>query len=179
MLNRNNLGAAAIYGSMELSSRMANLSQFQKDLLPVLVVTDVAARGLDIPLVNTVIHYDCPSSPKLFVHRSGRTARGGRDGTAVVLVIVCAMPYGQVNTTEIPYLLDICLYLGTALQPAPAGLTHPFCLISRYRWRDLTPQQVHYGRFPRSVLDVETHALEALVAEDVDLWQLKQSMDHA
>ena len=73
---------------MELTYRMHNLSLFQKNQLPILVVTDVAARGLDIPIVNTVIHFDCPSSPKLFVHRTGRTARGGRDGAAVVLVVV-------------------------------------------------------------------------------------------
>ena len=71
---------------MELTNRMHNLSLFQKNILPILVVTDVAARGLDIPIVNTVIHFDCPSSPKLFVHRTGRTARGGRDGSAIVLV---------------------------------------------------------------------------------------------
>jgi singapore isolate B (sub-type 7) whole genome shotgun sequence assembly, scaffold_1 len=87
-LKHNNLNAAAIYGSMELTNRMHNLSLFQKNQLPILVVTDVAARGLDIPIVNTVIHFDCPSSPKLFVHRTGRTARGGRDGAAVVLVVV-------------------------------------------------------------------------------------------
>lgn len=75
---------------MELTTRMHNLSLFQKNQLPILVVTDVAARGLDIPIVNTVIHFDCPSSPKLFVHRTGRTARGGRDGAAVVLVVVRA-----------------------------------------------------------------------------------------
>lgn len=73
---------------MELTNRMHNLSLFQKNQLPILVVTDVAARGLDIPIVNTVIHFDCPSSLKLFVHRTGRTARGGRDGAAVVLVVV-------------------------------------------------------------------------------------------
>ena len=73
---------------MELTNRMHNLSLFQKNQLPILVVTDVAARGLDIPIVNTVIHFDCPSSPKLFVQRTGRTARGGRDGAAVVLVVV-------------------------------------------------------------------------------------------
>ncbi len=87
-MKHNNLNAAAIYGSMELTNRMHNLSLFQKNQLPILVVTDVAARGLDIPIVNTVIHFDCPSSPKLFVHRTGRTARGGRDGAAVVLVVV-------------------------------------------------------------------------------------------
>lgn len=70
----------------QFSSRIYNLSLFQKNQIPVLVVTDVAARGLDIPIVNTVIHYDCPSSPKLFVHRTGRTARGGREGNTVVLV---------------------------------------------------------------------------------------------
>ena len=89
MLKHNHLDAAAIYGSMELSNRMHNLGLFQKNLLPILVVTDVAARGLDIPIVNTVVHFDCPSSPKLFVHRTGRTARGGRDGSAVVLVGDC------------------------------------------------------------------------------------------
>lgn len=87
-MKHNNLNAAAIYGSMELTNRMHNLSLFQKNQLPILVVTDVAARGLDIPIVNTVIHFDCPSSPKLFVHRTGRTARGGRDGAAVVLVVI-------------------------------------------------------------------------------------------
>lgn len=71
---------------MELANRMHNLSLFQKNLVPILVVTDVAARGLDIPLVTTVVHFDCPSSPKLFVHRTGRTARGGREGTSVVFV---------------------------------------------------------------------------------------------
>lgn len=87
-MKHNNLNAAAIYGSMELTNRMHNLSLFQKNQLPILVVTDVAARGLDIPIVNTVIHFDCPSSPKLFVHRTGRTARGGRDGAAIVLVVI-------------------------------------------------------------------------------------------
>ncbi|KNB41440.1 hypothetical protein JH06_5500, partial [Blastocystis sp. subtype 4] len=159
ILKHNNLNAAAIYGSMELTNRMHNLSLFQKNQLPILVVTDVAARGLDIPIVNTVIHFDCPSSPKLFVHRTGRTARGGRDGAAVVLVTM----------TEIPYLLDILLYLGRPLESSSEG----------YSWSELTPERVHYGRFPRSVLDEECHTIEALIAEDDEIWQLEQSMIHA
>ena len=96
LLNQSDIKSTAIYGTMEVyliidfllqfSNRIYNLGLFQKNQVPVLVVTDVAARGLDIPIVNTVIHYDCPSSPKLFVHRTGRTARGGREGSTAVLV---------------------------------------------------------------------------------------------
>lgn len=70
-----------------LPSRQHNLNQFTNSLVPILIVTDLAARGLDIPLLNIVIHYDCPATPKLYVHRTGRTARGGREGSA--LCIVC------------------------------------------------------------------------------------------
>ena len=80
-----------------MTARTMNLAQFRDNKVPVLVVTDVAARGLDIPLVNTVIHFDCPTSPKLYVHRTGRTARGGREGTSVVFA----------TAAEIPYILDV------------------------------------------------------------------------
>jgi ATP-dependent RNA helicase DDX54/DBP10 len=52
----------------------------------VLVVTDLAARGLDVPEVNYVIHFDYPSTHKIFLHRSGRTARKGADGHAISLI---------------------------------------------------------------------------------------------
>ena len=126
LLNQSDIKSTAIYGTMEVyliidfllqfSNRIYNLGLFQKNQVPVLVVTDVAARGLDIPIVNTVIHYDCPSSPKLFVHRTGRTARGGREGSTAVLVCIEKSFIIQLNTTEIPYFLDIMLFLGQSLQ---------------------------------------------------------------
>lgn len=62
---------------MDNEQRAYSLDSFKKNKKGVLVVTDVAARGLDIPSVNYVLHYDYPSNQKTFIHRSGRTARKG------------------------------------------------------------------------------------------------------
>lgn len=75
-----------------------------------LVVTDVAARGIDVPLLDNVVHFDFPAKPKLFVHRCGRAARAGRSGTAVSLV----------EPDEMPYLYDVALYLGRPVRPVPS-----------------------------------------------------------
>ena len=80
----------SLHGNMPQHQRLKHLRDFCKANYATMLCTDVAARGLDIPLVTTVVHFDCPSSPKLFVHRTGRTARGGREGTSVVFVGVRA-----------------------------------------------------------------------------------------
>ena len=64
-----------VYGKMDMEMRTYSLDNFRKRKRALLIVTDVAARGLDIPEVNFVIHYDYPSNSQIFVHRSGRTAR--------------------------------------------------------------------------------------------------------
>lgn len=69
------LSVTGIYGDMDPLARKLAFSRFSKKDCKILVVTDLAARGLDIPLLDNVIHYDFPSSPKIFVHRTGRTAR--------------------------------------------------------------------------------------------------------
>jgi ATP-dependent RNA helicase DDX47/RRP3 len=83
-----NLGfkAVCLHGQMPQPKRLAALARFKGGTKTVLLATDVAARGLDIPAVDVVLNYDVPSNGKDYIHRVGRTARAGRAGRAVTLV---------------------------------------------------------------------------------------------
>jgi superfamily II DNA/RNA helicase len=80
------LDASEIHGDLPQVARERALRKFAEGRLAVLVATDVAARGLDIDDIGAVVHYDPPKDAKDYLHRSGRTARAGRDGWAVTLV---------------------------------------------------------------------------------------------
>ena len=77
--------AQAIHGDLRQNIREKALARFTEGKLPVLVATDVAARGIHVDGVEVVIHYDPPSDHKTYLHRSGRTARAGTDGLVVTL----------------------------------------------------------------------------------------------
>ncbi len=79
--------AAAIHGDLRQANRERALADFTSGKLPVLVATDVAARGLHIEGVDVVVHYDPPEDHKAYLHRSGRTARAGSAGVVVTLVL--------------------------------------------------------------------------------------------
>jgi superfamily II DNA/RNA helicase len=78
--------AAALHGDMHQGARNRTLQSMRRGQLRVLVATDVAARGIDVPTITHVINYDLPKFPEDYVHRIGRTGRAGRNGTAVSLV---------------------------------------------------------------------------------------------
>lgn len=86
MLRNLGFGAIPIHGQMSQPKRLAALNKFKSGERGILVATDVASRGLDIPSVDLVINYDVPINSKDYVHRVGRTARAGRSGRAVTLV---------------------------------------------------------------------------------------------
>ena len=87
---------AAIHGDLTQAAREKALARFTKGEINILVATDVAARGIDIDDIGVVIHYAPPIDPKNYLHRSGRTARAGRDGWAVTLA-----EYNQHTTCRI------------------------------------------------------------------------------
>jgi superfamily II DNA/RNA helicase len=85
-LVRHGFNAGGLHGDMDQHARMATLESFRSGETPVLVASDVAARGLDIPKVSHVFNYDLPSNPEDYVHRIGRTGRAGRSGVAISLL---------------------------------------------------------------------------------------------
>ena len=110
-----------IYGSLDQEAREQAVVNFRNGLWSILIVTDVAARGIDIPLLDNVINYDFPSKPKLFVHRVGRAARAGRSGIA----------YSLAAPDELPYLLDLQVFLGhkVTLATAESNMSESSCLL--------------------------------------------------
>lgn len=86
LLRKANYPVSCVYGTLDQVARRENVESFRSGESSILVVTDVAARGIDIPILSNVINYDFPSEPKIFVHRVGRTARAGQHGWAYSLV---------------------------------------------------------------------------------------------
>lgn len=94
-----------IYGKMDMTDRNDAIYNFKASKKGILVVTDLASRGLDIPEVGLVIHFDYPSNHKIFVHRSGRTARKGEIGQTISFI----------NSTEMSYMVELCYVIGRKL----------------------------------------------------------------
>ena len=85
-LLRHGFSAQALHGDMDQPARTAALEQFRKGEVTLLIASDVAARGLDIPDVSHIYNFDVPIHADDYVHRIGRTGRAGRTGTAITIV---------------------------------------------------------------------------------------------
>ncbi|KAG1869866.1 ATP-dependent RNA helicase DBP10 [Suillus tomentosus] len=136
---------SALYGSLTQSARTYQMNQFLAQKTSILVVTDVAARGLDIPVLENVVNYDFPVGARIFVHRVGRTARAGRKGWAWSLVA-----HG-----ELPYLCDLQLFLGRPLitSSIPASATTS---------EEPYTQSLLFASFPRDLMDSEVEYVRTL-----------------
>ncbi|KAG8594856.1 hypothetical protein GDO81_001343 [Engystomops pustulosus] len=86
MLRRFNFPSIALHSMMKQKERFAALGRFKSSFYKILIATDLASRGLDIPTVQVVINHNTPGLPKIYIHRVGRTARAGRSGLAITLV---------------------------------------------------------------------------------------------
>ncbi|MEQ1504182.1 MAG: DEAD/DEAH box helicase [Myxococcota bacterium] len=120
-LKKAGINSAAIHGNKSQGARQRALESFRTGEIPVLVATDLAARGIDVEAISHVINYDLPNVPEQYVHRIGRTARAGASGLAVSFC----------DREEIPFLRDIERLIGARIQVAgdriglPADVVEP------------------------------------------------------
>ncbi|KAM5188930.1 ATP-dependent RNA helicase DDX54 [Callospermophilus lateralis] len=159
LLTAQRVSCAHIYSALDQTARKINLARFTHGKCSALIVTDLAARGLDIPLLDNVINYSFPAKGKLFLHRVGRVARAGRSGTA----------YSLVAPDEVPYLLDLHLFLGRSLALAP-----PHQEPSGAAGADGV-----LGRVPQSVVDDEDCGLRSTLEASLELRSLGRVADNA
>lgn len=155
LLTSEGLECAYIYSALDQTARKINIGKFVHRKAMVLIVTDVAARGIDIPLLDNVINYNFPSKAKLFLHRVGRVGRAGRSGTT----------YSMVCTDEMPFVYDLHLFLGRPVQIATAEHTQDVDGV--------------FGRVPQSILDDESSNLIAAHDSSLDLQNLHRVSENA
>lgn len=136
-----------IYSNLDPSARKINAAKFSQGKVSVLIVTDIAARGIDIPQLDNVINFNFPAKAKLFVHRVGRCARAGRSGTA----------YSLVGPDEYAHLLDLHLFLGKPLSIVTASNADGVI-----------------GRIPQSLVEEQHEMLLGLHEVHLDLASLKE-----
>lgn len=160
-----------ITGSMDQAARTIAVGRFRARRAAVLVVTDVAARGLDLPHLDAVINYDFPPSPKLFVHRAGRVARAGREGWA----------HSLVARDEAPYLLDLHLFLGRPLRALSFSPSEGKGGDSDAddAEDDAVGGSTVLGAFPQDALDIEGERVRQCIEASPHLQQLARSADNA
>lgn len=120
-LNKYGYQAAPIHGDLDQSHRTKTLDKFRDNELRILVASDVAARGLDIPAVTHVFNFDVPSHAEDYVHRIGRTGRAGRSGTAIMICV----PRDEKNLEDVERLVKQAIPRldapGDQAAPAPAA----------------------------------------------------------
>ena len=118
-----NISAAAIHGNKSQAARTKALAGFKNGSVEILVATDIAARGLDIPLLPHVVNFELPNIPEDYVHRIGRTGRAGANGEAISLV--CIDEKGYLSDIEKLVQLKIPAKIKSGFEPDPNAVAQP------------------------------------------------------
>ncbi|GMH34370.1 hypothetical protein BSKO_02204 [Bryopsis sp. KO-2023] len=157
LLRQEKVDTAYVYGAMDQAARKIQVAKFRSKVVNRLIVTDVAARGIDLPLIDNVVHYDFPATSKLYVHRSGRAARAGRSGTA----------YSLLTKEELPFLLDLHLYLSRKIEPSPTVPSEDILNID---------DESVYGTFAMEEIESLCETVRERIKSDADLSRLQRSV---
>jgi len=146
MLTTMGYACSHIYSSLDQAARSIEMNKFRAGRTSLLIVTDLAARGIDLPVLEHVINYDFPPQSRIFVHRVGRTARAGRRGWA----------WSLCTHAELPNLCDLQLFLGRPL-------------VSSHTLQGDGAHDLHanlvLGTFPRDALDLEAESIRHAMHE--------------
>ncbi|KAI9361159.1 hypothetical protein DFJ73DRAFT_814172 [Zopfochytrium polystomum] len=161
LLTKAGISNTYIFGSLDQVARNIHIAKFRNGDRKVLVVTDVAARGIDIPLLDNVINYDFPASSKLMVHRVGRVGRAGRKGIAFSLVC----------NDELPFLVDFQLFTAR-----PLIYSSVFTDESAHAREPNYVSDIILGHLPQSALDVDRERIQEWLKQDVTLQTLQQGV---
>jgi len=149
LLRKAGYAVSHVYGNLDQTARKQQVQAFRMGQTNVLVVTDIAARGIDIPILANVINYDFPSQAKVYVHRVGRTARAGQKGWS----------YSIIHDADAPYLLDLQLFLGRKLS------------IGRARSEDVNmANDVVVGSLQRDQMQPSCEWVSRQLEDDTDLY---------
>ncbi|KAI3633342.1 hypothetical protein MIR68_008289 [Amoeboaphelidium protococcarum] len=153
------LQSSYVYGSMDQVARSINISKFRSGQTRFLIVTDLAARGIDIPFLNNVVHYDFCDKPKLFIHRSGRVARAGRSGRSFALI----------TNDDLAHLIDLKLFLGKTWRLGSDIADNVESKMVDYR------NEVIYASFPQLLMQELMESVDSALITQDQLSALKKS----
>jgi len=162
LLTLSGYAASHIYGTLDQSARTHQMELFRSGRTNILVVTDVAARGIDIPVLGNVVNYDFPQGARIFVHRVGRTARAGRKGWA----------WSFVGRKEVPDVVDLEGFLGRKLVNGLEGGWD-------YENERVYTECLVLGTFPREKIDEDVEYIRSLDKVHGSLDTLRQVMCRA
>ncbi|TXG66916.1 hypothetical protein EZV62_008191 [Acer yangbiense] len=159
------------YGDMDQDARKIHLARFRSRKTMQLIVTDVAARGIDIPLLDNVINWDFPQKPKIFVHQVGRAARAGRTGTA----------FSFVTYDDMPYVLDLHLFLSKPIWHAPTEdkVSQDMDGVMSNIDDTVANGEIVYERFPQTVLDLVSDRIQETIDSSGELIALQKACTNA
>lgn len=152
LLREQGFAVSYVYGSLDQTARKIHVDNFRRGRTNILVVTDVAARGVDIPILANVINYDFPPQPKVFVHRVGRTARADKEGWS----------YSIMQDSDAPYFIDLQLFLGRKLILGREGGNSP-----SYK------TDMVVGALQRSEIETQVEWLNKLLKQNEDVKALR------
>lgn len=151
-----------LYSSLDQAARGQQMQHFRTGRTNLLIVTDVAARGIDLPVLEHVVNYDMPTQPRVFVHRVGRTARAGRKGYA----------WSLVTNKELPQLCELQLFLDRPLIQAHISTSSKSKSKSKSRKQEVFDEEeklidlytsLPLGTFPRSMMDFEQDYVQSSI----------------